>query len=145
MDMRYLRSLAKSFPNIATASTEIINLSAILNLPKGTEHYVSDLHGENEQFLHVLKNGSGAIKRKIEDEYGNTLSYRDKRALATLIYYPTQKLELMQSQEEKIEDWYKITMYRLIHIVRQVSTKYTRSKVHHHNFPSMMRYFLFQP
>ena len=129
MDMRYLRSLAKSFPNIATASTEIINLSAILNLPKGTEHYVSDLHGENEQFLHVLKNGSGAIKRKIEDEYGNTLSYRDKRALATLIYYPTQKLELMQSQEEKIEDWYKITMYRLIHIVRQVSTKYTRSKV----------------
>ncbi|KIR01805.1 Fructose-1,6-bisphosphatase [Lachnospiraceae bacterium TWA4] len=129
MNMRYLRSLSKRFPNIAKASTEIVNLSAILNLPKGTEHYVSDLHGENEQFLHVLKNGSGAIKRKIEEEYGNTLSYRDKRTLATLIYYPQKKLELMQSQEDNIEDWYKIIIYRLIHVTRAVATKYTRSKV----------------
>jgi fructose-1,6-bisphosphatase-3 len=129
MDMRYLRSLSKRFPNIAMASTEIINLSAIMNLPKGTEHYVSDLHGENEQFLHVLKNGSGAIKRKIEEQFGNTLSYRDKRSLATLIYYPEKKLELMQKQEEKLDDWYKITLYRLIQIARSASTKYTRSKV----------------
>ncbi len=129
MDNKYLIQLAKQFPTIAKASTEIINLSSILNLPKGTEHFVSDLHGENEQFLHVLKNGSGSVKRKIEEEFGNSLSQKDKRSLATLIYYPEQKLELIMKEEESIEDWYKITLHRLIKIGRRASSKYTRSKV----------------
>ena len=129
MEKKYLAQLAKQFPNIAKASTEIINLSSILNLPKGTEHFVSDLHGENEQFLHVLKNGSGSVKRKIEEEFGNSLSVKDKRALATLIYYPEQKLALIMKEEECLEDWYKITLHRLIKMGRRVSFKYTSSKV----------------
>lgn len=129
MDNRYLRSLSKSFPTIAKASTEIINLASILNLPKGTEHFVSDLHGEYTQFLHVLKNGSGSIRRKIEEEFGNSISYKDRKTLATLIYYPEEKLELIQKQEKDLNDWYKITLHRLVHITRRVSSKYTRSKV----------------
>lgn len=129
LDLRYLRSLSRRFPTISKASTEIVNLSAILNLPKGTEHFVSDLHGENEQFLHVLKNGSGSIRVKIEEEFGNTLSVADKRMLATLIYYPEKKLNLIEKQEENLEDWYKITINRLIPITRRVTSKYTRSKV----------------
>ena len=120
MEKKYLAQLAKQFPNIAKASTEIINLSSILNLPKGTE---------NEQFLHVLKNGSGSVKRKIEEEFGNSLSVKDKRALATLIYYPEQKLALIMKEEECLEDWYKITLHRLIKMGRRVSFKYTSSKV----------------
>ena len=85
MELKYLKSLANQYPNIASASTEIINLQAILNLPKGTEHFMTDIHGEYEQFNHVLKNGSGAIRRKIDEEFGNTLSQKDKKSLATLI------------------------------------------------------------
>ncbi|MDO5409005.1 MAG: fructose-1,6-bisphosphatase [Lachnospiraceae bacterium] len=129
MDLRYLRVLARRFPTISKASTEIINLSAILNLPKGTEHFVSDLHGEYEQFLHVLKNGSGSIKQKIEEEFGNTLSEKDKRTLATLIYYPEQKLALIEKQEREICDWYKITLNRLIKVTCRIASKYTRSRV----------------
>ena len=129
MDIRYLRSLASRFPTISKASTEIINLSAILALPKGTEHFVSDLHGEYEQFLHVLKNSSGYIKEKIEEEFGNTLSEKDKRLLATLIYYPEQKLALIQKQESDIDDWYKITLNRLLKVTCRIASKYTRSKV----------------
>ena len=92
-DMRYLQLLAQSFPSIAEASTEIINLQAILNLPKGTEHFLADIHGEYEAFLHVLKNASGNIKRKVNELFGNTLREQDKRELCTLIYYPEQKLE----------------------------------------------------
>lgn len=128
-DLRYLRVLSQRFPTISKASTEIINLSAILNLPKGTEHFVSDLHGEYEQFLHVLKNGSGSIKQKIEDEFGNTLSEKDKKTLATLIYYPEQKLGLIQKQEPEINDWYKITLNRLIKVTCRIASKYTRSRV----------------
>lgn len=128
MDMRYMRSLASRFPTIANASTEIINLSAIMNLPKGTEHFVSDLHGEYEQFLHVLKNGSGSIKEKIEEEFGSTLSEKDKRALATLIYYPHEKLHLIEQTEEDLEDWYKITLNRLIKVTARTASKYTRSR-----------------
>ena len=129
MELRYLKSLSKQYPNIASASTEIINLQAILNLPKGTEHFMSDVHGEYEQFNHVLKNGSGSVRRKIDEEFGNTLSSKDKKSLATLIYYPKEKLEIVMQEEENIEDWYKITLYRLVQITKHVSSKYTRSKV----------------
>ena len=129
MELRYLKSLSKQYPNIASASTEIINLQAILNLPKGTEHFMTDVHGEYEQFNHVLKNGSGSVRRKIEEEFGNTLSSKDKKSLATLIYYPKEKLEIVMQEEENIEDWYKITLYRLVQITKHVSSKYTRSKV----------------
>ncbi len=129
LEIKYLKSLANQYPTIAAASTEIINLQAILNLPKGTEHFLTDLHGEYEQFNHVLKNGSGSVRGKIDEEFGNTLSTKDKKSLATLIYYPQEKLEIVMSQEENIEDWYKITLHRLVQITKRVSSKYTRSKV----------------
>lgn len=129
MDIRLLKSLAKQYPTIAAASTEIINLQSILNLPKGTEHFLTDIHGEYEQFNHVLKNGSGSVRRKIDEEFGNTLSNKDKKSLATLIYYPKEKLELILKEEDNIEDWYKITLHRLVQITKRVSSKYTRSKV----------------
>ncbi len=127
--MKYLELLAQRYPTIAAASTEIINLEAILNLPKGTEHVLSDLHGEADRFLHILKNGSGAIKIKIEEEFGPSLSMKDKKQLATLIYYPEAKLELIEKQEEDIADWYRITLHRLIRMCKRASSKYTRSKV----------------
>lgn len=127
--MQYLKSLAKQYPTIAAASTEIINLQSILNLPKGTEHFLTDIHGECEQFNHVLKNGSGAVRGKIDEEFGNTLSQRDKKSLATLIYYPQEKLEIVMAEEDNLEDWYKITLHRLVQITKRVSSKYTRSKV----------------
>ncbi len=129
MELKYLKGLAKQYPTIAEAATEIINLRSILNLPKGTEHFLSDIHGEYEQFQHVLKNGSGSIRRKIDDEFGNTLSIRDKKSLATLIYYPQEKMERILREEPNIEDWYKITLHRLIQMCKRVSSKYTRSKV----------------
>ncbi len=129
MELVYLKGLAKQFPTIASASTEIINLEAILNLPKGTEHFLTDIHGEYEQFNHVLKNGSGSVRRKIDEEFGNTLSLRDKKSLATLIYYPVEKLEIIMEEEENLEDWYKITLHRLVQMTKRVSSKYTRSKV----------------
>lgn len=129
MELSYLKGLSKQFPTIASASTEIINLEAILNLPKGTEHFLTDIHGEYEQFNHVLKNGSGSVKSKIDDEFGNTLSQKDKRSLATLIYYPVEKLEIVQEEEDNLEDWYKITLHRLVQMTKRVSSKYTRSKV----------------
>ena len=129
LEMKYLRTLAEQYPTIAAASTEIINLQSILNLPKSTEHFMTDVHGENEQFIHVLRNGSGSVKRKIDEEFGNTLSEKDKKTLATLIYYPEEKLELIKKQEDNIEDWYKITLHRLVQITKRVASKYTRSKV----------------
>ena len=131
-DQYYLKSLSKQFPTIADAATEIINLQAILSLPKGTEHFLTDIHGEWEQFNHVLKNGSGSVKRKIDEEFGNTLSVKDKRSLATLVYYPKEKLELIiqgEPDQEILEDWYKITLHRLVALTKRVSSKYTRSKV----------------
>ena len=95
-DKRVLKVLAKQYRNVAAASTEIINLQSILNLPKGTEHFLTDIHGEYEQFNHVLKNGSGSIRRKIDEEFGSTISNKDKKGLATLIYYPEEKLEIAQ-------------------------------------------------
>ena len=128
-DLRYLQLLAHSFPNIAKASTEIINLQAILNLPKGTEHFLADIHGEYEAFRHVIKNASGNIRRKVNDIFGNELRESEKRELCTLIYYPEQKLELVKATEEDIEDWYQIVLNRLVRVCRDVSSKYTRSKV----------------
>lgn len=128
-EFRYLEQLSKLYPTIGKASTEIINLQSILNLPKGTEHFLSDIHGEYEAFSHVLHNGSGAVRKKIDDVFGHTLSNTDKSALATLIYYPKQKIELVKQAEPDIINWYKITLYRLIEVCKVVSSKYTRSKV----------------
>lgn len=128
-DMRYIRLLSNTFQTIAAASTEIINLQAILNLPKATEHFVADIHGEYEAFQHILKNASGNIKRKVNDLFGNTLREVEKRELCTLIYYPEQKLELVKASEPDINDWYHITLHHLVAVCRDVSSKYTRSKV----------------
>lgn len=128
-ELRYLQRLAELYPTIGKASTEIINLQSILNLPKGTEHFLSDLHGEYEAFSHVLRNGSGAVRKKIDDVFGHTLGTGDKRSLATLIYYPKEKTELARKEEEDMENWYKITLYRLIEVCKTTASKYTRSKV----------------
>ena len=127
--LRYLEQLSELYPTIGRASTEIINLQSILYLPKGTEHFLSDLHGEFKAFSHVLRNGSGAVRKKIDDVFGHTLSTADKASLATLIYYPQKKMELVKRQEADIENWYKISLYRLIEVCKTVSSKYTRSKV----------------
>ena len=129
LEVRYLERLSQLYPTIAKASTEIINLQAILNLPKGTEHFLTDIHGEYEAFSHVLKNGSGSVRRKIDDVFGNTMSSKDKQTLATLIYYPKEKMDRIKKEEENMEDWYKITLYRLIEICKCAASKYTRSKV----------------
>lgn len=128
-DMRYLNLLSRNFPTIADASTEIINLEAILNLPKGTEHFLADLHGEYEAFQHVLRNASGSIKRKVNEIFGNTLREMEKKELCTLIYYPEQKLQLVKETEKDLEDWYVITLNQLVKVCQNVSSKYTRSKV----------------
>lgn len=128
-DNQVLRVLAKQYRNVAEASTEIINLQSIMNLPKGTEHFLTDIHGEYEQFNHVLRNGSGSVRKKIDEEFGNTISGKDKKSLATLIYYPEEKLEIVKKEEDNLEDWYKISLHRLVQIIKRVSSKYTRSKV----------------
>ena len=128
-DLRYLQLLSRSFPTVADASTEIINLEAILNLPKGTEHFLTDLHGEYEAFQHVLKNASGAVKKKVNERIDNTLRESEKKELCTLIYYPKEKLELVKNAEPDIEDWYRITLNQLVKVCQNVSSKYTRSKV----------------
>ncbi len=128
-ELKYLKSLSKQYPTVASACTEIINLQAILNLPKGTEHFLTDIHGEYEQFVHVLKNGSGAVRAAVDEELGNSISDKDRRALATLIYYPQEKLDIVEATEDNIEDWYKITLHRLVQITKHVASKYTRSKV----------------
>lgn len=126
---RYLELLSQSFPTVADASTEIINLEAILNLPKGTEHFLADIHGENEAFRHVLKNASGNIKRKVNELFGNDIRESEKKELCTLIYYPEEKLELVKAAERELDDWYHITIHQLVKVCRDVSSKYTRSKV----------------
>ena len=129
LETRYLERLSDLYPTIATASTEIINLQAILNLPKGTEHFLTDVHGEYEAFAHVLKNGSGSVRRKIDEVFGNTLSTKEKRSLATLIYYPREKMANVKKTEDNMEDWYKVNLYRLIEVSKRAASKYTRSKV----------------
>ncbi len=129
IDKKYLLLLSQSFPTIAQASAEIINLEAILHLPKGTEHFLADLHGEHQAFLHVLKNASGNIKRKVNDLYGSTMTLQEKRDFCTLIYYPEQKLRMLKTQEKDLDSWYHTTITRLIAVCREVSSKYTRSRV----------------
>ena len=126
---KYLQLLSRSFPTIADASTEIINLEAILNLPKGTEHFLTDIHGEYEAFQHVLKNASGAVKRKVNEIFGHTLRESEKKEICTLIYYPEEKLQLIKEQETDLDDWYLITLNQLVKVCQNVSSKYTRSKV----------------
>ncbi len=128
-DLQYLQLLSKTFPTVAAASTEIINLEAILNLPKGTEHFLADIHGAYESFQHVLKNASGNIKRKVNELFGNHIRETELRDLCTLIYYPEQKLERVKSREEDLNDWYHITIHQLVKVCHEVSSKYTRSKV----------------
>lgn len=129
MEIKYLERLAEIYPTMAKASTEIINLQAIMSLPKSTEHFLTDIHGEYEAFSHVLKNGSGSVKRKIDEIFGHTLSTRDKKALATLIYYPREKMKLVKKTEPHMDEWYRISLYRLIEVCKRVASKYTRSKV----------------
>lgn len=128
-DLRYLRLLARDFPTVSSVTTEIINLEAILHLPKSTEHFLADLHGENEAFQHVLRNASGNIKRKVNELFGNTLREKEKKDLCTLIYYPEQKLELVKQNDLNLSDYYQTTLNQLITVCRSVSSKYTRSKV----------------
>ena len=129
LDLHYLQLLSRLFPTVAAASTEIINLEAILNLPKGTEHFLTDIHGEYEAFQHVLKNASGSIKRKVNDIFGNSLREAQKKALCTLIYYPQEKLHLVKDTEKDLNDWYLTTLNQLVLVCQSVSSKYTRSKV----------------
>ncbi len=128
-DRRVLELLAQSFPNVSAASTEIINLEAILNLPKGTEHFVADLHGEHEAFRHILRNASGNIKRKVNELFATSLREQEIRDLCSLIYYPEQKLQMIRATESQLTDYYSITLHRLIRVCQSVSSKYTRSKV----------------
>lgn len=127
--IRFLQCLSKQYPTIDSAATEIINLQSILNLPKGTEHFLSDIHGEYRAFSHVLRNGSGAVMKKIDDVFGDTLFEDQKEDLASLIYYPSEKLQYIKSQGKADDSWYRTTLYRLVSVCQIVSSKYTRSKV----------------
>lgn len=132
-NIRYLELLSTHFPTIHEASTEIINLEAIMNLPKGTEHFLSDVHGEDEAFLHIVKSGSGIVRKKIDDVFGATITNNEKRKLATLVYYPKEVVgrinKSMKNDPEDQKDWYEVTLHRLVLVLREVSSKYTRSKV----------------
>lgn len=128
-ELRYLKLLARQYPTVQAASSEIINLQAILNLPKGTEHFISDVHGEHEAFLHILNSCSGVIKEKVDDLFATTIPKTDRDELCTLIYYPEEKLEQLHNKYEDMDEWYRITLHRLIEICRWVTSKYTRSKV----------------
>ncbi|MBO5659869.1 MAG: fructose-bisphosphatase class III, partial [Bacteroidaceae bacterium] len=128
-DIRILELLSHSFPNIESASAEIINKEAIMNLPKGTEHFVADIHGEHEAFLHILRNASGNIKRKVKELYGDSLTKEEISDLCTLIYYPEKRLEMASAQDEDLSAYYGKTLLRLVQVLQSVSSKYTRSKV----------------
>lgn len=128
-ELKFLQELSKHFPTLQAASTEIINLEAILLLPKGTEHYVTDIHGEFDTFNHVLSNASGAVKRKIDEVFGHSISRAEKNQLATLIYYPNEKLSNLTLLGVINEEWYSLTLNRLVKVAREVTKKYTRSKV----------------
>lgn len=140
-DVRYLTLLSRDFPTVSKVTTEIINLEAILHLPKPTEHFLADLHGENEAFHHVLRNASGNIKRKVNELFGTTLRDIEKKDLCTLIYYPERKLELVKQNDVDLSDYYQTTLNRLITVCRSVSSKYTRSKVRK-NLPEEFAYII---
>ena len=127
--LRYLQMLSRQYPTVQAASTEIINLQAILNLPKGTEHFISDVHGEYEAFLHILNSASGVVREKVDELFSTSVSKAERDTLATLIYYPREKLEEIRQETEDMEEFYRITFHRLIDVCRLASSKYTRSKV----------------
>ena len=127
--LHYLRLLSKQYPTVQAAGSEIIKLRAVLNLPKGTEHFMSDIHGEYEAFLHIMNSGSGEIREKLELVFEGVLSQQDIADLATLIYYPREKLAMVADRQEPMDSWYHITLQRLVRFCRYVSTKHTRSKV----------------
>ena len=133
--LHYLRLLSKQYPTVQDAGTEIIRLNAILNLPKGTEHFMSDIHGEHEAFLHILNSGSGEVKEKLEELFGNSMTQRDRNDLATLIYYPQSKIALVADETEDMDEWYRLTIHRLVDLCRFVSTKHTRAKVRSYMHP----------
>ena len=128
-ELKYLNLLSENYPTINSVASTIINLKAILHLPKGTEHFVSDVHGEDEAFSHVLRNASGVIKTHIDVLFGSSMREQEKKALATLIYYPEEKLEHIMRTEANMDDWYWVTLHRLITMCKHVSSRYTRSKV----------------
>ena len=127
---KYLKLLSEKFPNSQSVITELINLRAILSLPKGTEHFVSDLHGESMAFIHMIKNASGVVRKKVDEVYGESLTEEEKRALCALIYYPDERLEYEAPQPPEGGEWYKRRLGQLIEIARAVTIKYSRSKVH---------------
>ena len=137
--LHYLRLLSKQYPTVQAAGTEIIRLNAILNLPKGTEHFLSDIHGEHEAFLHILNSGSGEVKEKLEELFGNAMTQRDRNDLATLIYYPSAKIALIADETGDMEEWYRLTIHRLVDLCRFVSTKHTRTKVRSYMNPDYMQ------
>ena len=128
-DLAYLKLLARDYPSVKAASSEIINLMAISGLPKGTEYFFSDLHGEYEAFIHLLRSASGIIREKIRDTFGHIIPEAEQVELANLIYYPERNLARRTHNEGNTEDWQRITIYRLVRICKEVSSKYTRSKV----------------
>ena len=128
-NLRYLKILSAQYPTVQATAAEIINLQAIMNLPKGTEHFMSDLHGEYEAFLHILNNASGVIKEKVDVLYKNTLPERERAVLATLIYYTEAKLKEIKETVSDLDEWYRITLHRLLEVCRLVASKYTRAKV----------------
>lgn len=140
-DRRYLELLSQSFPNVTSAATEIVNLQAILNLPKGTEHFVSDLHGEYTAFTHILKNASGVIRRKVDEVFGMNLRQSDKDQLCSLIYYPAEKIALAKQTEKDIDDWFRTMIFQVVAVARMVASKYTHSKIRKH-LPSQFTYVI---
>ena len=127
--LRYLRVLAEKYPTIAAASSEIINLEALLRLPKGTEHFMSDLHGENEAFIHILNSASGVIREKIDTVLGEDVPDTERAELATLVYYPNQKLPELKAKQSDLDAWYRRNLLWLIELCRFVSSKHTRDHV----------------
>lgn len=139
---QYLRLLGEKFPNAQSVITELINLRAILSLPKGTEHFVSDLHGESMAFIHMIKNASGVIRKKVDEIYGDTMPEEEKRALCALIYYPDERIKLIkrtlnkgktlegEPQKCAIDEWYRKRLHQVVDVARAVTIKYSRSKVH---------------
>lgn len=128
-DLAYLKLLAKEYPTVKEATSEIVNLTAICSLPKGTEYFFSDLHGEYEAFIHLLRSSSGITREKIKETFGHLIPEEEQVQLANLIYYPERNLARMMKQGHYTEDWQKITIYRLVQSCKEVSSKYTRSKV----------------
>lgn len=129
LPLKYLQLLSEKYPSIQAASTAIINLSAQVQLPKGTEHFLSDVHGEHEAFAHVVRNGAGSIVRKIDEMFGNSMSKGERRKLATLIYYPELKTPLMMQSVPDKDEWCRLTLVRLVKFTRRLSAKYRRGTV----------------